>query len=425
MPKQKLEWHTEKRHVKDLVLCKNNPNVNTDKQFSNLKKSIKRDGYVETIVIDIDGKIVAGAHRQLALIEMGMADDEIDVRVPNRKLTKEEFDRYLIASNALHGQWDFTKLTAFNIETLLDIGMDENELANIWDAQLEVENDEFSVEKELAKIKKPKTRLGQIIQLGSHKLIAGNATDPAVIKKLFGKEQASMIYLDPVYNLNLDYSRGLGGRQNYGGNVNDHRSDEEYREFLKKIIENALLVAKDDVHVFCYCDQTYIGLIQELYRELGIKNKRVALWIKNGFNPTPGVAFNKCYEPTVYGVRGLPYLTKGIENLNEIQNKELGTGNRLIEEVLDQLDVWLVKRLAGSDYEHCTSKPPNLHEKAIRRCTRVGEIILDSTAGSGSSLIAAEQLKRRAYLCELELNFCDLIINRYVKLTGKKPKYLN
>ena len=96
-----------------------------------------------------------------------------------------------------------------------------------------------------------------------------------------------------------------------------------------------------------------------------------------------GVGFNKCYEPAIYGVRGKPHLTKGIENLSEIQNKELSSGNRLIEEVLDQLDVWLIRRLAGIDYQHATSKPPNLHEKAIRRCTKIGDIILDFNGGVG------------------------------------------
>ena len=280
-------------------------------------------------------------------------------------------------------------LQNFDTDILLDSGLSENELSQIWDLQLEVENDEFSVEKELAKIKKPKTKLGQIIQLGPHRLIAGDATDPAVIKKLFGKEKASMIYLDPVYNLEIDYNGGLGGKQNYGGIVNDHRTDEEYKEFLKKIFENALAVAKEDVHVFCYCDQCKIGLIQDLYKELGVDNKRVCLWIKNGFNPTPGVDFQNVMSRRFMASGDNRHLTKGIENLSEIQNKELSSGNRLIEEVLDQLDVWLVKRLAGIDYEHATSKPPNLHEKAIRRCTKVGDIILDSTAGAGSTMVAA------------------------------------
>jgi DNA modification methylase len=149
------------------------------------------------------------------------------------------------------------------------------------------------------------------------------------------------------------------------------------------------------------------------------------MWIKGPHNPTPNVAFNKACEPVVYGTRGKPCLTKSIQNLNEVFNKELSSGNRLIDDVLDLLNIWLVKRLSGDQYEHATSKPPSLHEKAIRRCTRPGDIILDSFLGSGSTLIAGEQLKRRVYGVELEPIYCDLIIKRYERLTHIKAKKLN
>ena len=424
MKNQKLEWSTQKRRVGDLVTSTNNPNINTDKQFRNLKKSIRDTGYAEIIAIDVDNKIVAGAHRWQALMEMGRSDEEIDVRVPCRKLTQKEFDRYLIASNALKGTWDFNKLKSFDLDLLTVSGLNDDTLSKIWDQNLQVEDDPWDEEKELAKIKKPKTKLGDLILMGPHKLFCGDSTDPAVLKKLFGNERVSMIYSDPIYNLKINYKSGLGGKQNYGGNVNDNRSDDEYREFIKKSLVNALSVAKDDVHVFYWSDQTYIWLMQQLYRELGIQNKRVCLWVKNSQNPVPGVAFNKCYEPCTYGIRGKPYITKSIQNLNEVLNKEITTGNALIEETLDHLDLWLVKRLPGKTYEHATSKPPKLHEKAIRRCTKPGDIILDSFAGSSSTMISADQLKRKVYAVELEPIFCDLAIARYQKLTEKKAKII-
>jgi DNA modification methylase len=149
----------------------------------------------------------------------------------------------------------------------------------------------------------------------------------------------------------------------------------------------------------------------------------VCLWIKNGFNATPRVAFNKCYEPCVYGTKGKPYLAP-LHNLNEILDKEIGTGNRTIDDILDILDIWLAKRLPGQEYEHPTSKPPTLHEKALRRCTQINDIVLDLFGGSGSTLIACEELKRRAYLVEKEPIFCQLIINRFEKLTGVKAKLI-
>lgn len=425
MQKQKLEWHTEHRRINDLIEFKGNPRRLDEQQLAALKKSLTRFGLVEIPAIDLDNTILAGHARLKVMHLLGHSAKEIDVRIPSRKLTNKEREAYLLTSNAVTGSWDYDLLRDFDTELLLEIGFNENELANIWDANLETEDDGFEIEKELAKIKKPKTKVGDLFQLGPHRLICQDATNPATLKKLFGKEHASMIYSDPVYNIGINYSTGIGGKQNYGGNVNDHRSDSEYKSFLQKSIENALTVAQGNTHIFYWCDESNIWLIQELYRELGITNKRVCLWIKNGHNPTPGVAFNKSFESCVYGTKGKPYLTKGIENLNEVLNKEIGTGNRLIDDILDLFNIWLVKRLAGNDYQHATAKPPTLHEKAIRRCTRPNDIILDSFLGSGSTLIAAEQLKRRCYGVELEQIFCDLIIKRYEKLTGTKAKKIN
>jgi len=421
----KLSWHTEKCVVNDLLPYSKNPRSISDKQMSDLKKSLIKFNLVELPAIDTDRKVIAGHQRIRALQILGRGDEEIEVRIPNRKLTQKEYDQYLITSNAVTGDWDFEKLRSFDLDMLLDIGFDQTELSNFWDKELEVKEEEFDEQKELSKIKKPQIKLGDLILLGNHRLICGSSGDPEVIKRLFGNDKASMIYSDPPYNINLDYNKGVGQKKSYGADVKDNRTYEEYKEFLKKSITYALSVTKEDAHIFYWSDQIYIGLLQELYRELGISNKRVCLWIKNGHNPTPGVAFNKCYEPCTYGVRGKPYINKDINNLNEVMNKEITTGNNLLEETLDNLDVWLVKRLSGKDYEHATSKPPRLHEKAIRRCTKPGDIILDSFSGSASTLIAGEQLKRKVYAVELEPIFCDLAIRRWEKLTGLKAKVIH
>ncbi len=392
-----------------------------------LQRSLKKFNLVELPAIDVDGKICAGHQRIRALQLLGRGEEMIEVRIPNRPLTKEEYERYVVASNAISGDWDFEKLKSFNLDTLLEVGFDKNELEDIWTENLEVEGDDFDEEAEIKKIKKPKTRLGDLIQLGSHRIYCGDSTKPTTPKRLFGKERASAVYSDPVYNLRggVDYSKGIGGHASYGGHVNDNRTDDEYKEFIKKSLECALSVTEENAHVFYYCDESYIWVVQTLYRELGIQNKRVCIWLKNGQNPTPGVAFSKCYEPCVYGVRGHPFISKNLQNLNEVMNKEITTGNNLLEETLDHLDVWMVKRLSGKDYSHATTKPAKLHEKAIRRCTRPGDIILDSFLGSGSTLVAAEQLKRRVYGVELEPLYCDLVAKRYEALTGKKAKVIH
>ena len=417
---EKLQWHTVQKRVNDLIPQKINPRVITDKQMSDMKKSLKKYNLVEIPAIDLNGKILAGHQRISALKLLNRGDELIDVRMPNRQLTEEESKQYLIASNALGGDWDFSSLKSFDLDILIDAGFDQVQLAKFWDEENEVKIDSFDVEKELKKIKKPKTKLGDVIILGKHKIICQDSTKPETLRQLLGNEKVSMIYSDPVYNIGIDYDGGIGGNKDYGGDVNDSRTFEEYKTFIRESLKSALAVSRPDTHVFYWCDQVYIGLIQDVYRLLGINNKRVCLWLKNNQNPVPKVAFNKVYEPVVYGVRGKPYLAEAITNLNEVLNKEFSTGNDLLTEVNEFIDVWTAKRLSAKDYEHATSKPITLHEKAIKRCTKPNDIILDSFLGSGSTLLAGEQLGRRVYGCELEPRFCDLIIRRYESFTGNK-----
>jgi DNA modification methylase len=418
---KKLSWTTVQKRVNNLIPQEINPRKISDKQMSDLKRSLKKFNLVEIPAVDYDGTILAGHQRIKALQLLERGDEMIDIRVPNRKLTEKEAKEYLIGSNKLGGDWDFDILKSFELDTLSFAGFDDIELAKFWDSDNETKEDSFDVEKELKKIIEPKTKLGDIIRLGKHKILCGDSTDPQNLARLLGSERASMIYSDPVYNISIDYDGGIGGKKDYGGNVNDTRTYEEYKTFIRDSLTAALAVSSPNTHVFYYCDQVYIGLIQEIYRSLGIVNKRVCLWLKNSQNPVPKVYCNKAYEPAVYGTRGKPYLAEAVSDLNEVMNKEFTTGNELVTQVDDFLEIWTAKRLAAKDYKHATSKPITLHEKAIKRCTKPNDIILDSFLGSGSTLLAGEQLGRRVYGCELEPRFCDLIAARFEALTGIKP----
>lgn len=394
------------------------------KQIEDLKQSLRKFDLVELPVVDTDNTVIAGHQRLMVLKLLGREDETIPVRVPNRKLTKKENDQYLLSSNRIHGDWDWQKLAnEFDVDILMMSGFDDTDLTHLFD-DLEVEDDEFDIEKELAKIKKPTAKTGDLYQLGSHRLICGDSTDPATFARLMNDKKADTILQDPPYNIGLSYDKGVGGKKSYGGTVDDSLTDKAYKMFLKSCLENATAVTKKDSHVFTYCDQRYIWLLQTLYQETGITNKRVCLWIKNNSSPTPHSTFNKQYEPCVYGTIGSPYLSNKVLNLSEILNKEIGTGNQTLEDIYDLIDIWLVKRINGTDYHHPTEKPPMLHEKALRRCTKPSDIVLDCFGGSGSLLIACEQLKRSAYLVEREPIFVDLIIRRYEKLSGRKARLL-
>lgn len=409
--------------VEQLRPAEYNPRTSTDKQTQELKKSITNFDMVEPIIVNSTPNrrnvIIGGHFRWRVAKELGYKEiPVVYVSIPNVVKEKE----LNLRLNRNTGEWDFELLKDFDVELLLDVGFDDSDLSHIWDDNLGVEDDEFDVEKELEKIKEPKTKAGDIYELGIHRLFCGDATNPEIIKQLIGEAKISMLYCDPPYNIALNYNNGIGTNGKYGGKTNDKKTEEEYKQFLKRTLENGLLTTSSDAHIFYWCDENYIGLIQQIYKELNITSKRVCLWIKNNQNVIPQTAFNKVYEPCVYGTKGTPYLSDSVRNLNEVLNKEVGRGNRLTDDILDLFNIWLVKRLPSQDYEHPTEKPPTLHEKALRRCTKPGNIVLDLFGGSGSTLIACEQLKRRAFLSEIEPIFCDLIIRRYEKLTGKEAK---
>jgi len=410
--------------VDDLLPYEKNPRKISEKQLEDLKRSIKKFNLAEVPAIDTDNAIVAGHQRIKVLQLLGRGAEEIDVRVPNRKLAQEEYEQYLLTSNAVSGDWNYEILKGFDLNLLLEVGFDDQDLANIWDDSLETENDNFDVEKEIAKIKTPRVKLGDLYQLGDHRLICGDSTQLETVTRLVGENQINVTLSDPVYNINYDYDSGLGKSQKYGGSANDKKTDAEYREFLKATMENSLAVSEKDCHVFYFCDQKYIGLVQDIYAELGLDSKRVCIWVKNNANMTPQIAFNKAYEPCVYATRGKPYISARVTNLNEILNKETGTGNRLPEDILDLFDIWLAKRLPTAEYLHPTQKPVSLNEKPLRRCTKPGDAVLDLFGGSGSVLIACEQMKRRCFMAELDPVFCEVIIRRYESLSGKSAQLI-
>ena len=407
--------------VSELKVADYNPRKWNKEAEHQLKESITKFGIVDPLLVNsAKGRknIIIGGHFRFSMIKSLNIQEVPVVYIDIPDLEKEK--ELNIRLNKNQGEFDLELLKEFDLTLLSDIGFSSLELSDIWDTPLEIIDEVFDEEKELAKIKIPKTQSGDLILLGTHKLVCGNSNDPDVLKKLFGKEKTSMIYSDPIHNINIDYAKGLGGKQNYGGDVEDNRTEEEYIAFLKKNIETAISFAHPDCHVFYWNTEQQIWIVQTLYRSLGIQNKRVCLWIKNGHNPTPQVAFNKCYEPCIYGTIGSPYLSKKQQALTEVLNADIGTGNQS----LDDITIWAEKRLNKSEYAHATSKPSELHHKAIRRCTTPNDIVYDSFGGSGSTLIACEQLKRRAYVVELEPIYCDLIISRYEKMSGGKVRVI-
>ena len=420
---KKLTWSTVQRRVADLIPYKRNPRKISPQQMENLKKSLKKFGLVEIPAIDTDGKIVAGHQRLLALQMLGRGDEMIDCRIPSRKLSELEYEQYLLTSNRVQGEWDMDLLKEFyEPGLLLDSGFEQLEVTDIFSDILDTEDDHFDADEEVKKIKTPKSKIGDLYELGPHKLICGDATDPTVVKRLVGDAKIDMVYCDPVYNINLSYESGIGGSKNYGGSTKDNKSYSEYETFLNKTIENALAATNDNAHIFYFCDESYVPMVAGIYAKLGIDFKRICIWLKGIANPTPQIAFSKVYEPIIYGIKGKPYLSPNHRNFDEVMNKQIGTGNAMIEQFMEMINVWAVRRLDAKLYQHPTQKPVTLHDKPIKRCTKVGDNILSLFGGSGGELIAADQLRRQCFMAEIDPVFVDVIIRRYEKHSGKKAR---
>lgn len=420
-----LSWATITKKVNELIPQKVNPRKISDKQMELLKNSLKKFGLVEIPSVDFDFTILSGHMRLLALKTLGRGEEIIDVRYPNRKLTEGEAKEYLLTSNKVTGEWNYELLKLFELPLLTDLGFDKIELSKAWDSLPIVKSKEFDAEVEIKKIHNPVTKVGDRIILGKHVLICGNSTDIQVVQKLMNGKQADLVNTDLPYNQKLDYNKGVGGsksKNNYGGNVDDDLSDEDYKKFVKTVMINAFSVAKEDLHSFFWCSDYYIWIFQTSYLELGLANKRVLTWVKSNMSPTPNIAFSRITESCCYALRGKPYLNNTINTLHELINENIGTGNEVHENINNLL---LVKRLPSKDYSHPTIKSHTLHTGIIKRCTKVGDIILDLTAGSGSILTACEETGRIAYMCEMNPIFCDVIVKRYEALTGKKAIYEN
>lgn len=410
------------KHIEVSLLQPNeyNPKKFSKEQLSQITESIKRFGFVDPLICNGSPSrknILIGGHGRLQVAKiLGMKKvPVVYVDIPDLEKEKE----LGIRLHKNQGEFDMNLLSEFDKTVLEDIGFTSEELDGVF-INLDTEEDGFSTEDELKKIKTPISKLGDLYQLGVHRLLCADSTNIENVKKVVGVEKMDMVYCDPIYNINLSYKAGVGGTKNYGGSATDNRTDAEYETLLEKTMVNALDVSKKDAHIFYYCDETYVPLIATIYKRLGINFRRICIWLKGIANPTPQIAFSKVYEPCVYGTIGKPYLSPHHRNFDEVLNKDIGTGGEMIDNFMDMFDIWAVRRLNGNQYEHPTEKPVTLHDKPIRRCTKIGDNILSLFGGSGGELIASHQLKRRCFMIEMDPVFVDLIIRRYEAFTGDK-----
>lgn len=400
-----IEWKNERRKIKDLVPWEKNPRKITDEQLENLKRSIEKFNYAAPIIINADGRIVAGHMRTRALLSLGRGEEEIDVRVASRELSQAEFEELAIRDNANGGEWDLKSLMAFDLDLLSDFGMDSNLVDTI---RKKVKEDGYDAEEEVSKIQTPKTTAGTLYILGRHRLLCGDSTKQEDFARLMDGRKARLVFTDPPYSVNY--------QSDASGNIkNDNLSQEDALDFYIKVLKNLHDFSEKDVTLYWWMANKLNWLNRQAWQMSAWQMSQIVIWLKETMVFSRGQDYHRCYEPCMVGWK---------VGYSHFRNKKISTFKdiwMLDESDFSQMpDVWYQNRDKTSEYVHPNQKPVRLAERAIKKNSEPGDIVLDAFGGSGSTLMACEQMDRACYSIELDPKFCDVIVDRWEKFTGLK-----
>lgn len=394
---EKLKWETKKVKVKDLIQLDINPRKISEQKKQKLIDSLEKFNLVEIPAVNTDMQIIGGNQRVTALMLVGRGDEKIDVRMPNRKLTKKEVKEYAIISNTHAGEFDFEILDLeFADISMGELGFEINgwdDWKNKQDTLLagEAQEDDFDVpvggsETDIV--------LGDLFEIGGHRLLCGDSTDSDQVAKLMNGKKADMVFTDPPYL--MDFKGGIhdGGRKSFnskhGGILNDKMSKSDGEDFLDAINSNIILFCKGAFYITFYrlgIDKYYQSL-----NRVGLKCRSLIIWNK-GNHTLSNSDYMSRYEPIFYGW---------------VDEHNFYGGN-------NGMDIWDIERTKKNEL-HPTMKPVALCEKAINDASKKEDKILDLFLGSGSTMVASHQLNRKCYGMELDPKYCQVIIDRMIKL---------
>ena len=384
-------------------------------QVKAIARSIEAFGFNVPLVIDAKHRIWSGHGRLEAAKLLNL---ETLPCVEREDLTDEQLKAYSLADNKLNeSDWDMEtvmeELKQMSLELIDLTGFDS-------DLVLETKEDDF----DLANIGEPTAKLGDVYQLGDHRVICGDSEDPATYEKLLKGEKPRLIYTDAPYSIN--YESGLGfsyQSEKFGGTggriFNDDKSPEEALAFYEKVLKQLHAFSSDDATIYWWFASRLLEINYQALRETDWHISQTIFWLKNSLIFSPGQLYHRIYEPCIVGWK---------EGETHYQNMTFSNYTELWaldkKSFADYLDVWYQKRDNTAKYIHPTQKPIQLAERALKRSSAKGDAVLDAFGGSGSTLIACEQLKRKARLIELDPKYVDAIVKRWEAYTNEKAKKL-
>jgi DNA modification methylase len=373
-----------------------NPRFIKDSKFKKLVKSIKAFPEMlekRPIVVDEDMVVLGGNMRLKACKSAGLFEVWVDIA---EGWSQEQKDEFIIKDNVGFGEWDWDILAnEWDVRRLDEWGLDLPPMFD--DPEPEATEDDYTEPDQM----QVDVVLGDLVEIGEHRLLCGDSADSDQVAKLMNGEKADMVFTDPPYNINFQGSMSnkmVNGKkapadsanQRHDEIKNDAMSDKEFYNFISDVLKE-IKINCSGAYYICFGSQTLNQLLQPLL-DLGIEYKSIIVWMKNQAIFS-GKDFKSRYEPIVYG------------RFNDFFN-----GARFNEE-----DIWEFARTQKNDL-HPTMKPIPLIENALNYSSKKGMKILDLFLGSGSTMVASHQLNRKCYGMELDPKYCQVIIDRMHKL---------
>jgi len=388
----------EQRSVEKLIPYAKNSRTHSDAQVAQIAASIKEFGWTNPILVDGENGIIAGHGRLMAARKLG--HDKVPV-IELKDMTETQKRAYIIADNqlAMNSGWDTSLLTleltdlqeeGFDLELL---GFDPKEL----NALLEPEVSEGLTDEDAIPDvpDEPKTKPGDIYELGNHRLMCGDSCNIEAVEALTDG-LVDILITDPPYNVAYEGSNGLKIQ-------NDDMSDEKFRQFLADAFIAASAVMKPGAVFYIWHADIEGFNFRGACRDAGFQVRQCLIWNKDSL-VMGRQDYHWKHEPCLYGWKD------GAAHLWSADRKQ----STIIE----------CKKPKRNDI-HPTMKPVELMEYQILNNTKGMDIVLDLFGGSGSTMIACEKLGRKSRLMELDPKYCDVIVKRWEEFTGGKAKLLN
>lgn len=368
-----------------------NPRVIKDDKFKKLVKSLKdfpEMTEVRPIVVNKQMMVLGGNMRLRAMQEAGWK--EVPVTVVD--WSKEKQREFIVKDNLGYGEWDWEILAnEWDAEALNEWGMDT---PDTWGKDLDAEEDNYEVPNEI----ETDLVLGDLIEIGEHRLLCGDSTDADAVARLLGGIKADMVFTDPPYN--IDYGNIKHPKFKARSIQNDAMGADEFRSFCRLFAENIKNHNKGCVYV---CGAPVPdGRIMFVELDNALHCSTVIIWNKDQFTLGRGKYQNK-YEPIWFG-----WVTSG--------NGFYGDRK--------QTNVWDIERPKASA-EHPTMKPVALVARAVNHASREDDTCLDLFCGSGTTMVACEQLGRKCYAMEIDPKYCQVVIDRMLKLNPELTVKVN